>query len=60
MALKMKQKCEKCEAALGHGDVAHIRGFECTFCDACADGMGGVCPNCGGELPRRPRRQPGK
>jgi len=31
--------------------------FECTFCQACAVGMlRGRCPNCGGELVRRPVR----
>ncbi|MDP3897031.1 MAG: DUF1272 domain-containing protein, partial [Mesorhizobium sp.] len=33
--------------------------FECTFCAACAEGMlGGQCPNCRGELVRRPIRTP--
>jgi hypothetical protein len=32
--------------------------FECTFCSDCADHRlpGGRCPNCGGELVRRPVR----
>jgi hypothetical protein len=34
-----------------------ICSFECTFCRACAEGrLGGRCPNCGGELVRRPLR----
>ena len=60
MALEMREACEKCEAALGHGDEAYICSFECTFCDTCTGGMDNVCPNCGGELLRRPRRKPGK
>jgi len=39
---------------------ARICSFECTFCAACADGaLGGICPNCGGELLPRPRRPAG-
>lgn len=31
--------------------------MECTFCRTCVDGaLGGVCPNCGGDLMRRPTR----
>ena len=60
MALEMKAACETCAAALGHGDEAYICSFECTFCDACTEEMDNVCPNCGGELLRRPRRKPGK
>jgi hypothetical protein len=30
---------------------------ECTFCATCADGvLAGHCPNCAGELVRRPIR----
>jgi hypothetical protein len=36
---------------------ARICSFECTFCAACADTrLKGHCPNCGGELVRRPVR----
>ena len=41
--------------ARGHAE-ARICSFECTFCPACADAMASVCPNCGGELVRRPLR----
>lgn len=58
MALEMKEACETCGVALGHGDEANICSYECTFCDGCTQGMDRVCPNCGGELLRRPRRQP--
>jgi hypothetical protein len=34
-----------------------ICSFECTFCRHCADAvLRGRCPNCGGELVRRPVR----
>ncbi|MBA2343545.1 MAG: DUF1272 domain-containing protein [Rubrobacter sp.] len=29
---------------------------ECTFCESCAEDMQHICPNCGGELVSRPRR----
>ena len=58
MALEMRPRCEKCEAALPHEAAsAFICSYECTFCGACAEAMGHTCPNCGGELLRRPRRR---
>jgi hypothetical protein len=36
--------------------VAMICTYECTFCEKCAADMKDICPNCGGELVRRPRR----
>ena len=57
MALEMRGSCERCGTALGQADEAHVCSWECTFCPACAAGLRSVCPNCGGELVRRPRRQ---
>jgi hypothetical protein len=56
MALEMKKACEKCGCALADDAEAHICSYECTFCSKCADELNAVCPNCGGELLRRPRR----
>jgi uncharacterized protein len=57
MALQMKDRCERCEAALPiDTDEAFICSYECTFCRACGRAMDHVCPNCGGELVPRPRR----
>jgi len=56
VALALKPECERCGAALAADGEAYIGSYECTFCRACADGLGAVCPNCGGELVRRPRR----
>ena len=56
MALEMRPQCEKCQRALGVQDLAFICSYECTFCPGCAVGLSQVCPNCGGELVRRPRR----
>ncbi len=57
MPLEMRENCEKCGRALGHGDEAYICSYECSFCGGCTAEMAGVCPNCGGELLRRPRRE---
>ena len=57
MPLEMKETCEKCNAELSKLDEAYICSFECTFCPACTREMDGRCPNCGGELLRRPRRE---
>ena len=54
--LKMKGSCEKCDSPTGAGGVAYICSYECTFCESCSTGMNFVCPNCSGELVRRPTR----
>jgi hypothetical protein len=56
MALEMRSTCERCGAALLPGGEAAICSYECTFCSACAEGLGQISPNCGGELVARPRR----
>jgi len=57
MGLELKGVCEKCGATLAPGGVAYICSYECTFCASCAGQMNFVCPNCEGELVRRPRRK---
>jgi uncharacterized protein len=56
--LQMRPSCECCDKDLPPGTTeARICTFECTFCSTCAGGkLGGICPNCGGELLQRPRR----
>ncbi|HKV75832.1 MAG TPA: DUF1272 domain-containing protein [Gemmatimonadales bacterium] len=56
MALEMRPSCESCGAALGAEDLAFICSYECTWCPACTVKFDKVCPNCAGELVRRPRR----
>lgn len=53
--LKLRPNCECCDKDLPPESAeARICSFECTFC---ADALlQCVCPNCGGELLRRPRR----
>ena len=55
MALEMKADCEKCGRTIDPQGEAYICTFECTFCAECSDDQESVCPNCGGELVRRPR-----
>ena len=56
--LQLRPNCECCDIDLPpDSPAALICSFECTFCAACAQAMlGGICPNCGGELVARPRR----
>jgi hypothetical protein len=56
MALEMRAECERCGHLFGAGDDAWICSYECTFCAGCAGEMDVTCPNCRGELVRRPRR----
>lgn len=55
MALQLKSFCERCGQGIALEDKAYICVYECTFCHACTLWVGFVCPNCGGELVRRPR-----
>ncbi|QIB36240.1 DUF1272 domain-containing protein [Ancylobacter pratisalsi] len=59
--LELKPNCECCDRDLPPDTrAAMICTFECTFCSDCAtDRLGGICPNCSGELVRRPIRPPG-
>jgi hypothetical protein len=56
MALLMKSECEKCGRKLEPASEAYICTYECTFCLECTETISAVCPNCGGELVRRPRK----
>jgi hypothetical protein len=60
--LQLRPSCECCDRDLPPASLeARICSFECTFCAACADAkLGGICPNCGGELVRRPVRPAAK
>lgn len=55
MALEMRTACEKCGKALVPEAESYICTYECTFCAGCTSAMNAICPNCGGELVRRPR-----
>ncbi|MFT4124259.1 MAG: DUF1272 domain-containing protein [Microbacteriaceae bacterium] len=56
--LQIRPNCECCDRDLAADarDV-YICSYECTWCSDCvARFPGGACPNCGGELVRRPVR----
>jgi hypothetical protein len=56
--LALRPNCECCDKDLPpEAEDACICTFECTFCADCADEkLNGICPNCGGELVKRPIR----
>jgi len=56
--LKLKPNCECCDTDLpAAARNAMICTYECTFCTDCADQrFNRICPNCSGELVRRPVR----
>ena len=56
--LELRPNCERCDRdLLPESPDARICSFECTFCAPCVEGeLAGRCPNCGGELVRRPVR----
>jgi uncharacterized protein len=56
--LELRPSCECCDCDLPPSSrEAVICSFECTFCQSCAEKLlNHVCPNCGGELVRRPIR----
>jgi hypothetical protein len=60
--LALRPNCECCDRDLPPDSAeARICSFECTFCADCAEGVfGGTCPNCGGDLVKRPIRPAGK
>jgi uncharacterized protein len=60
--LALRPNCECCDIDLPpESRDAVICSFECTFCADCAnDKLGGLCPNCSGELVRRPIRPEAK
>ena len=56
--LELRPNCECCDTDLPPSSLeARICTYECTFCATCAEArLANICPNCGGELVRRPVR----
>jgi hypothetical protein len=56
--LELRPSCENCDRDLPpESPDAMICTYECTWCRDCVDNvLHGVCPNCGGNLERRPVR----
>jgi RimJ/RimL family protein N-acetyltransferase len=58
--LELRPNCECCDIDLPpESTEARICTFECTWCARCVEAcLGRRCPNCGGDLQRRPVRPP--
>ncbi len=58
--LDLRPNCECCDRDLPpQSPDARICTIECTWCAECVEHcLGGRCPNCGGNLERRPIRPP--
>lgn len=56
--LELRPNCECCDEDLSaQSHEAMICSFECTFCKTCAEiDLNFICPNCNGELTKRPTR----
>ena len=56
--LELRPNCEWCDRDLPpESPDAMICTYECTWCRDCVEtNLRGVCPNCGGNLERRPVR----
>jgi hypothetical protein len=56
--LELRPNCECCDTDLPAASLeARICTYECTFCADCVETrLHGICPNCSGELVRRPVR----
>jgi hypothetical protein len=56
--LELRPNCECCDRDLPpESPDAMICTYECTWCRDCVENvLDGVCPNCGGNLERRPVR----
>lgn len=53
----MRPNCEKCNKELQQDSIAYVCSYECTYCEDCAKETNNICPNCNGELVRRPKRE---
>ncbi|NRA22988.1 MAG: DUF1272 domain-containing protein [Oleispira sp.] len=54
--LKMRKNCERCGIPTPAKDLVFICSFECNFCQDCNEKLQSICPNCDGELVKRPTR----
>lgn len=53
--MEFQPECGRCHGALAPGESAYICALDCTFCPTCVRELKFVCPNCRGEVVRRPR-----
>lgn len=54
--MEFRGECGRCQRPLNEDGPAYQCANECTFCATCFRKLTYVCPNCSGELVRRPRR----
>jgi len=53
--MEYRRACERCHAPLREESPAYVCSNGCTFCATCYRQIEFRCPNCAGELVRRPR-----
>jgi ribosomal protein S18 acetylase RimI-like enzyme len=53
--MEFRRECGRCARSLTEDAPAYLCANECTFCATCYRKLAYVCPNCSGELVRRPR-----
>jgi hypothetical protein len=53
--MTFKTNCQRCGFDLPALAIAFVCLYGCTWCPSCAEGFGGICPNCQGRLAPRPR-----
>jgi len=53
--MEFRTECGRCRLSLTEDSAAYLCANECTFCPTCFRRLHFTCPNCGGELVRRPR-----
>jgi hypothetical protein len=53
--MEFRPECGRCHATLSSAGRAYFCSMECTYCATCARALRFICPNCTGELVRRPR-----
>jgi len=54
-AMELRPACGQCHRPLSESAPAYICSSESTWCPECYRSFHGLCPECGGELVRRPR-----
>lgn len=53
--MELRNECGRCHVPLREDGPAYHCANDCTFCATCYRQLTYVCPNCSGELVRRPR-----
>jgi len=54
--MEFRSECGRCRAILTDEGPAYLCANDCTWCATCYRELRYICPNCSGELVRRPRR----